>query len=136
MKVEDLDGNQHTISLGSYVLIDTKRARSKLHLLARHLIKQQYQTITITEEVPVKIRRGKTLYLDFYIPLLHTAIEVHGEQHYKFNSLYHSSSSDFLLQKKNDCDKQEWCDLNNITLITLPHFESVEQWQNRLLMKE
>ncbi len=136
MKVEDLDGNQSTISLGPYVLIDTKRPRSKLHLLARQAVKEQFPTIQITEEVPIKIRRGKTLYLDFYVPLLHTAIEVHGEQHYKYSTLYHSSTSDFLLQKKNDVDKEQWCEINNIKLIVLPHFETKEQWQTRLLMND
>lgn len=136
MKLIDLDGNAYSLNLGPYGLINTKRPRSNLHLQARKLIKELYPTLTITEEVPVRIRRNQQLYLDFFIPLLNTAIEVHGEQHFKFNTLFHSAPGDFMQQKKNDIVKSNWCETNGIRLVVFPHFEEIEQWQNRLLMND
>ena len=58
------------------------------------------------EEVPVQLRRGKTVYLDFYINTIKLVIEVHGAQHYKYNTLYHSNAQDFVNQRKRDADKR------------------------------
>jgi hypothetical protein len=131
MKVRTLDDVEYTINLSGYVNLD-KRPRSQLHIIARQLIKEIYPTLTVAEEVPIKILRGKVLYLDFYIPLLNTAIEVHGEQHYNFSSFYHKSAADFMLQKKNDQQKATWCDYNTISLVVFPYFEDKELWRNKL----
>jgi len=56
-------------------------------------------------------------------------VEVHGQQHYKFNTMYHASAQDFLNQRKNDTDKRDWCETNNITLIELPYDKKVEEWK-------
>lgn len=133
MKFKDLENNVFTISLGQYISIDQNRPRSKLHLTARQLIRKAYPTLMLTEEVPIKIKRGKTLYLDFFLPLINTVIEVHGEQHYKYSTMFHSSAQDFMLQKKNDNSKAEWCEYNNLQLIVLPFSEDEEQWLKRIL---
>ena len=57
---------------------------------------------------------------------------VHGQQHYKFNSLYHTSAQDFLNQKKRDADLRDWCALNNLSYIELPFNENEEQWVSRI----
>ena len=79
---------------------------SQLHLRARKLIKELYPTVQLMEEVPVQLRRGKTVYLDFYINTIKLVIEVHGAQHYKYNTLYHSNAQDFVNQRKRDADKR------------------------------
>ena len=81
----------------------------------------------ILEEVPIK-PRGITQYIDFYINQIKLAIEVHGQQHYKFNTMFHASAQDFLNQRKKDSDKKEWCEINNITYIELPYNKKVEEW--------
>lgn len=84
------------------------------------------------EEVPVQLRRGKTVYLDFYINTIKLVIEVHGSQHYKYNTLYHSSAQDFVNQRKRDSDKREWSELNNFTYIELPYNEDEDKWRLRI----
>jgi hypothetical protein len=131
MIVYDLDGNSSKWS----ILGNTKNNRknqSSLHKTACSLLCELYPTLTILQEVPVIVRKNQTLYLDFYIPLLKTAVEVHGEQHYKFVAYYHTSAMGFIKHKKRDADKKEWCGINNIEHIELPYNENVEQWKIRI----
>ena len=131
MLVQDLDGNSYQWKpRGIRDMFDSNRG-SGPHKKARQILKSRFPTLTILEEVSVKIRKKKTLFFDFYIPSRRVAIEVNGEQHYKYNSKFHSSKADFIKQKKNDREKAEWCELNGIQLIELDHKEE-EQWEQRL----
>ena len=133
MKIRDLDGNIHTWKIeGMTVRSNEQRPRSQLHKNARLLLRTLYPTLQISEEVSVTLRHGKKVFLDFYINTIKTVVEVHGSQHYKFNSLYHSCAQDFLNQKKRDGDLQDWCSLNNLNYIELPFNEDEQQWQERL----
>lgn len=133
MRVKDLAGNIVKWKLeGAIVTAQDSRSRSKLHVQARHLLYDLFPTMQILEEVPINARPQQTQYLDFYINQIKLAVEVHGQQHYKFNSLFHSSARDFLEQKKRDADKKDWCELNNITYVELPYSESVEEWKIRI----
>lgn len=131
MLVYDLDGNSYKWS----ILGNTKNNRknqSSLHKAANLLLSEIYPTITILQEVPIVVKKNQTLYLDFYIPLLKRAIEVHGEQHYKFVAHYHSNAMGYIKHKKRDSDKKEWCDINGIEHIELPYNETVDQWKLRI----
>jgi len=133
MKVKDLRGNIAIWKInGDIVNANDKRSRSKLHIEARKILYELFPTMQILEEVQIKPRGSKTQYLDFYINQIKLAIEVHGQQHYKFNTMFHASAQDFLNQRKNDIDKQEWCEVNNITYIELPYNEKVEEWKKKI----
>ena len=125
--VTNIDGESVKWQIKGKEVRSDNRPRSSLHLGAREILKKRFPTQQILEEVPVPIKRGKTLFLDFYLPLRKIAIEVHGEQHYKRSTLYHSSAQDFLNQKSNDRMKEEWCELNGITHIVLP-FDEIDNW--------
>tara|TARA_R110002020_G_scaffold24800_2_gene81088 strand:+ start:525 stop:935 length:411 start_codon:yes stop_codon:yes gene_type:complete len=134
MKIQDLDGNIHKWKIeGSIVRSNDQRPRSQLHLTARSLIKEIYPTLQICEEVSAQIKRDRKVFLDFYINTIKTVVEVHGQQHYKFNSLYHTSAQDFLNQKKRDQDLQDWCVLNNLNYIELPFNEDKDKWHQRFI---
>jgi hypothetical protein len=134
MRVKDLHGNTSNWKLkGEIVSASDSRRRSQLHVNARKILYDLFPTIQILEEVPINPRPGKTQFLDFYINKIKLAVEVHGQQHYKFNSMFHASAQDFLNQRKLDADKREWCLINNITLIELPHNEKEEEWRNRII---
>ena len=136
MKVRDLNGDVRNWKLSCHIVRSSdERPRSQLHLKARKLLTELYPTVQIMEEVPVTIRRGQTSYFDFFINTIKLVIEVHGAQHYKYNTLYHSSAQDFINQKRRDADKKEWCELNNFTYIELPYNEKTEQWKYRILQR-
>lgn len=133
INVVDLDDNVHKWSLKGHISKGSRLNKSKLHLQARHLIKECFPTLQILEEVGAPVRKNEILYLDFFLPLSKTCIEVHGEQHYKFVKFYHSTALGFLKHKKRDQNKKEWCEKNDIKYIELPYSESEDQWRQRLL---
>jgi len=102
---------------------------SMLHIKVRELLKRMFPTVTILEEVSIEVMPFKTLFLDFYLPVLYYAIEVHGEQHYKFIEHYHQTRQNFMLSRKNDILKKDWCILNDLIFIELP-FNKEEEWEN------
>lgn len=131
--VVDLDGHFQQWSLTGAIAHGTIQRKSDLHLQARSILKECFPTLQILEEVPIPIRRGEILYLDFYLPLNKKCIEVHGEQHYKFVPFFHIDRMGFAKHKKRDHEKKEWCELNNLTYIELPYNLSIEEWKNRIL---
>lgn len=132
MMIKDLDGNAHPWNLIGNMSKGRVSNRSTLHLRARQLLSSKYPTLQILEEVPIQLRRSDILYLDFYLPLTRTCVEVHGEQHYKFVPFYHNNILGFLKSQKRDKEKTEWCDINNIKQIILPFNENMEEWEKRI----
>lgn len=132
MQVKTLDGFGLHWQLTGHFSHAKLSNKSSLHSIARKLITQQYPTLQVLEEVPIPIRKSENYYLDFYIPILKTAIEVHGEQHYKFVAFYHNNQLGFLKSQKRDREKREWCDLNNIKYIELPYSELEHEWSERI----
>lgn len=129
MKAHDLDNNIVNWHLTGNIGRTRSLNKSSLHLDARKILKELYPTMQILEEVPIPLRRSETLYLDFYIPLIKTAIEVHGEQHFKFVPFYHTSPMSFIKAQKKDNDKKEWCERNGIKHIILSYNESIDNWK-------
>ena len=137
MKVKGINGKEYVWNLTSYdVFNDDSRKRSKYHIRARKLIKEIFNSYRILEEVKLpgstSLHRKSVLYLDFYIPTISLAVEVHGQQHYEYSPFFHKSKADFLKSKARDEDKIEWCDLNGIQLITLKYSESYDEWRKRI----
>ena len=136
MKTRDLDDEIYNWTLQGYVTkANDTRPRSKLHLMARDLLIELFPTVQILEEVPVQITRFEKGFFDFYINTLKLVVEVHGQQHYKFNPLFHTSAQDFAQQRKRDARKKEWCEYNNITYVELPFKEKVDEWKSRILQR-
>jgi hypothetical protein len=133
MKTRGLDGQIHNWKLHGYVVrASESRPRSKLHLKARTILKDIFPTVQILEEVAAPITRTEKLFFDFYLNTVKLVVEVHGQQHYKFNTLFHTSAQDFANQRKRDRRKAEWCEYNNITYIELPYNEDDDQWRIRI----
>jgi hypothetical protein len=137
MNVLGINGKSYVWNLSKYdVFYDDKRKRSKYHLKARSLLKEIFNSYRILEEVKLPgstlPHRKSVLYLDFYIPSIRLAIEVHGEQHYEFNAFFHKSKADFLKSLARDDDKINWCELNDIRLVILKYSESEDEWRKRI----
>lgn len=137
MKVLGINGKEYVWNLSNYdIKLDNKRSRSKYHLRARTLLKEIFHSYRILEEVKLPgstaTHRKGVLYLDFYIPQIKKAFEVHGQQHYEYIPFFHKTKKDFLLAKAKDDDKITWCELNNISLTTLKYSESDDEWRQRI----
>jgi|APSaa5957512622_1039677.scaffolds.fasta_scaffold203420_2 hypothetical protein len=109
---------------------------SKLHLIAKDIIKELYPVHIILEEVTLPIRRGTKLRADFFIPSHLIIVEVQGKQHFEFNSFHYNNRRDFAKAKARDGLKKEWTYLNDIELVELPYNESRDEWVGRLTTTE
>ena len=131
MKVVDLMGNQQEWHLTGNIAKGKMSNKSSFHLKAREMIRETHPTLQILEEVSIQLRRSEVLFLDFYLPLIKLCVEIHGEQHYKFTPFYHSSRFAFMKAQKRDREKQEWCEINNITYLSL-EFNEIDSWKAKL----
>jgi very-short-patch-repair endonuclease len=137
LKVKGINGKEYTWNLTKYdIFYDDARKRSKYHIRARNLLREIFHSYRILEEVKLPgstaLNRKSVLYLDFYIPSIKMAVEVHGEQHYEYCPFFHKSKADFLKSKARDEDKIEWCELNEIQIVTLKFSESDHEWRERI----
>lgn len=132
MRIIDLDNKIVHWNLTGHIAKGRLQNKSSLHLVSRKIITQQFPTLQILEEVPIPLRKSETLYLDFYLPLIKTCIEVHGEQHFKYVAFYHQTILNFLKSKKRDQEKKEWCNKNNIAHIIFLYNESEEEWRQKI----
>jgi hypothetical protein len=137
MRVVGLNGGEYELNLRKYsVYKDDGRKRSKYHLLARKIISETLRGYNVLEEVKLPgstaSHKRSVLYLDFFIPNLMLAIEVHGRQHYEYVPFFHKTKRGFILAQARDEDKAEWCSLNNIEILVLKYSESENGWRNQI----
>lgn len=135
MKYLGFDNRYHSIQVQDFIVYnDDTRVKSDLHLSTRLLIKELYPIEMILEEVslPVYHESNRILYADFLLPKRNIMIEVHGEQHYNFNSFFYKNKFEFAKAKMRDKLKKEWCELNNIRYIELAYNESIDEWRTKL----
>jgi hypothetical protein len=64
---------------------------------------------------------GHNLEIDLYNDELKLAIEVQGDQHYKFTPFFHKNKETFMLQRYRDEMKKQKCLKKGITLIEIPY---------------
>jgi very-short-patch-repair endonuclease len=86
-----------------------RRDASNLHRHILSLAQQIYTGFTILEEQQIECRvdgRTTSLPVDIVIKNLRVAIEIHGQQHYKYIQHFHRSESGFEAQKARDAAKE------------------------------
>jgi len=133
MQVTDLEGNITDWKLSRAKMItQDERPRSKFHVAARKVLSEYFPTTPVVEEAPIFIRPRNRLYLDFYIPWNTLAVEVHGQQHYEYSYHFHRTRMAFLKQLSRDREKAEWCELNGVNLVILPHYEDLDEWTTKI----
>lgn len=136
--VTGLNGKEYKWNVSGYgVSRENDRInRSSYHLKARKVIAEVFNSYRILEEVKLpgstQTYKMSALFIDFYIPNLEIAVEVHGEQHYKYIPFFHKSLAGFAQSRVRDDSKIEWCKLNNINLITLSYLETEDEWRTKL----
>lgn len=134
MKILGLDGNTYKWNPSSSEAAGGQR--SSLHLKAHELLSEMFTHDRILEEISLvgtktEQRRG-ALRVDLFIPNRNLVVEVHGEQHYKFNAFFFKNKLSFYRAKARDGDKKEWCRLNSITLVEFNYNEDIDEWRRKI----
>lgn len=87
---------------------------SNVQTAARERIKREFGGQIILEEFTIP---KSQLRIDFFLPRMNTAVEVHGRQHYEFVKHFHGTKQKFAQAQRRDAEKAHWCELNNIELV-------------------
>ena len=139
MKAIGFDGRERDWNLSKKSSKKKLRRCSNLHLRTRLVLRKLFSSSTILEEIYLPgsntITRSSTLFADFYLPKQRLLVEVHGEQHYKFNEFFHKTKSEFLKSKSRDRDKIRWCELNEIDIVVLKYTGSDDEWREQILKR-
>lgn len=136
MKIIGLDGKTYTWNPIHYVVDVFEENQSSLHKKAYQILKSTYPNETIYQEVMLAGTKTKSrstiLRADFFIPTQKLVVEVHGEQHFKFNNWFYENKIDFYKAQGRDRDKKEWCEINGFRLVELLPKESEKEWTKKI----
>lgn len=124
-------GKEQKIKNSTRYLIDwRKKCRSKIQKRVKDLLHSYWDADVVFEEFPVA---GTRMTFDFYNANKKIALEVDGNQHYKFNKFFHSNSrQNFLSQLQRDEYKEYFCEINQIRLVRIVESDTL----NEELLKE
>jgi hypothetical protein len=106
------------------VKITPPRRKSKLHEYVADVLRAALPSFTLEEEVtlPTEVRgRRTTLFVDMVVKELRIAVECHGEQHYRFNSHFHSGQQDYEEQKRRDLVKKADLEASGYHVLVIPY---------------
>ena len=99
-----------------YLIDWEKSSRSNFQFEVKKFLEKFWTGNVVFEEFPIV---GTRLTLDFYNANKKIAIEVQGRQHTKYIEFFHQNKINFLNQLKRDQQKERFCELNDIKLLTI-----------------
>jgi len=99
-----------------YLIDWNKASRSNFQFEVKKFLEKFWTGNVVFEEFPIV---GTRLTLDFYNANKKIAIEVQGRQHTKYIEFFHQNKINFLNQLKRDQQKERFCELNDIKLLTV-----------------
>lgn len=103
-------------NLKKYLIDWGGASRSKFQQEVKQFLRKHWLQNIVFEEFPIV---GTRLTLDFYNANKKIAIEVQGRQHTSYVEFFHQNRMNFLHQLKRDKNKERFCELNEITLVTI-----------------
>ena len=117
MRFNTVYGGIKSVKRPKKYLIDwSSSSRSKIQNKVKKFLKPHWSHHVVFEEFPIPATR---LSLDFLNATKNIAVEVQGNQHIKYIPFFHQSRTDFLKQMKRDQIKENFCKINNITLVLI-----------------
>jgi hypothetical protein len=103
-------------NIRKYLIDWEKSSRSNFQFEVKKFLEKFWTGNVVFEEFPIV---GTRLTLDFYNANKKIAIEVQGRQHTKYIEFFHQNKINFLNQLKRDQQKERFCELNDIKLLTI-----------------
>lgn len=99
-----------------YLINWSSKSRSKFQENVKKFLFKYWCQDIVFEEFPIV---GTRLTLDFYNANKKIAIEAQGRQHVQFIQFFHQDRLNFLHQLRRDQNKEKFCELNGIKLVTI-----------------
>lgn len=113
-------------SASRYRDMKIRQNASSLHKKTLFALREYFLPVEIRQEYKVRNEEnGRWLWFDFFLPSYGIAIEVQGEQHFKYNDHFYGGKTDFIMQQRRDDIKEVWCSKNGIHLIKVNYDEDI-----------
>ena len=117
MKFKTLEGKDRTVrNIKKFIIKWDDKSRSKFQFNVKTFLKKYWAADVVFEELTIV---GTRLSLDFYNANKKIAIEVQGQQHFKYTPFFHGNRANYLKQIKRDYKKIEFCEINNIKFVEI-----------------
>jgi hypothetical protein len=125
MKFKTLDGKEKTLKNIKNCIIDWDgKSRSKFQFTVKQFLMPYWKGDVVFEELKIV---GTRLSLDFYNANKKVAIEVQGQQHFKYVPFFHNTRGSYLKQIKRDVKKSDFCEINKIHLVEIYPTDSLSK---------
>lgn len=132
MLLLDIRGKQRKVYPSKYkVDWDSKRA-SEPQFRTKQFLKEFWLGDNVYEEFVIP---GSRLRIDLINFSKMLAIEVSGQQHESFSKFFHKTRIGFIKSIKRDFQKIKWLESNNISLIELYDYETLDLSKNKIEKK-
>jgi len=133
MRLFDVRGNPRSKNVERFRIDWDKPSRSNIQFHVKQFLKPYWAGHVLYEEFPVY---GTKLKVDIINFTRRIAIEVHGDQHFKFNKHFHNGSrTNWLNSIKRDDQKLVWLEKNNIQVIEILQDEAPNVSEEFFLQK-
>lgn len=117
MRLYNIRGRLVSKSVGKYLIDWDAGSRSKIQKHVKDFLSDFWKGCVVYEEFPVY---GTRLKVDILNASRMQAVEVHGDQHIKFNKFFHDNSREKYLESiSRDSQKYEWLEKNNFQIIEI-----------------
>lgn len=117
MRLYNVRGRLTNKNVSPYIINWNADSRSKMQKQVKDFLREFWSGCVVYEEFPVY---GTRLKVDILNASRMQAVEVHGDQHIKFNKFFHSNSREnYLNSISRDTQKYEWLEANNFKVIEI-----------------
>lgn len=120
MKLFSFSGKLINKNVSKYLINWEGGSLSQLQFKVKQFFMPYWKSHIVYEEFPVY---GTLLKVDILNATLRIAVEIQGEQHYKFHYFHNNKPSNYLSSLKRDFQKMQWLEKNNFQLIEIMHDE-------------
>lgn len=122
MRLKNINGNYVNKNVEKYRIDWEEKSRSQAQFRTKEFLKKYWQNDIIYEEFPVY---GSRMKVDIVNMTRKVAVEVQGDQHYKFNKHFHGNSRlKYLASLKRDVKKFEWLESNGFVVVEITEKET------------
>lgn len=117
MKFKTLDGKERSVkNIKKFLIKWESKSKSKFQFNVKTFLRKFWEGDVVFEEMRIA---GTRLSLDFYNANKKIAIEVQGQQHFKYTPFFHNTRDAYCKQIKRDVNKINFCVLNKIQLVEI-----------------
>lgn len=132
MRLKTLKGKSTWHNINKYKIDWNDKSASKIQYQVKQFLEPYWNGCIVMEEFRIP---GSRMKIDFYNANKNIAVEVDGKQHDDFNKHFHKNKLGLLKSFRRDKMKEEWCELNGITLCRIPEDDISELsedyfWEN------